>query len=76
MKKATATHKVSKTVSVDTTQRHVGREKYTEQKGWGGNQDVGGPGLNTTTQTPGWATGEAISICCSFDLAEPKDDRG
>lgn len=41
LKKATATHKVSKTVSVDATQRHVGREKYTEQKGWGGNHDVG-----------------------------------
>lgn len=34
LKRATATHKVSKTVSVDATQRHVGREKYTEQKGW------------------------------------------
>lgn len=41
MKKARATHKVSKTVSVDATQRHVEREKYTGQKGSGRNEAVG-----------------------------------
>lgn len=41
MKKATATHKVFKSVSVDATQRHAEREKYTGQKGWGGDEAVG-----------------------------------
>lgn len=34
-------HPQSKTVSVDATQRHVEREKYTGQKGWGGSEAVG-----------------------------------
>lgn len=51
LKKATATHKVFKSISVDATQRHIDREKYTGQKGWGENRLVGWPGLGATTDS-------------------------
>lgn len=55
LEKGNSHHKFSKTVSVDATQRHVGREKYTEQKGWEGNHD-GGLARPKHHHTDSWAS--------------------